>query len=123
MTRKTRAIVGAGALAVAGALVLSGCGGSSFDEPAESGDGGLTSSDRAPLTTKMRAVGRVGETTRRAVRPAMSDRLRRLGAAGPPPGRPCQSTLSTRPPVRATSSSNVSGKTVCGVPPAAQISG
>ncbi len=34
-----------------------------------------------------------------------------------------QSTLTTRPPVRATSSSNVSGKTVCGVPPAAQISG
>ena len=48
MTRKTRAIAGAGALAVAGALVLSGCGGSSFDEPADGGgDGELTSSDEA----------------------------------------------------------------------------
>ncbi len=36
---------------------------------------------------------------------------------------PAQSTLTTVPPVRRTSSSNVSGKTVCGVPPAAQISG
>ena len=33
-----------------------------------------------------------------------------------------QSTLTTLPPVSATSSSNVIGKTVCGVPPAAQIS-
>ena len=48
MTRKTRAIAGAGALAVAGALILSGCGGSSFDEPADGGgDGELTSSDEA----------------------------------------------------------------------------
>jgi multiple sugar transport system substrate-binding protein len=48
MTRKTRTIAGAGALAVAGALVLSGCGGSSFDEPADGGgDGELTSSDEA----------------------------------------------------------------------------
>jgi multiple sugar transport system substrate-binding protein len=48
MTRKTRAMAGAGALAVAGALVLSGCGGSSFDEPADGGgDGELTSSDEA----------------------------------------------------------------------------
>lgn len=49
MTRKTRAMAGAGALAVAGALVLSGCGGSSFDEPAGGGggDGELTSSDEA----------------------------------------------------------------------------
>ena len=48
MTRKTRTMAGAGALAVAGALVLSGCGGSSFDEPADGGgEGGLTSSDEA----------------------------------------------------------------------------
>ncbi len=47
MTRKTRAIAGTGALAVAGALILSGCGGSSFDEPADGGGGELTSSDEA----------------------------------------------------------------------------
>ena len=49
MTRQRRArSSGAGALAVAGALILSGCGGSSFDEPADGGgDGELTSSDDA----------------------------------------------------------------------------
>lgn len=34
-----------------------------------------------------------------------------------------QSTFMTVPPVRRTSSSKVIGNTVCGVPPAAQISG
>lgn len=68
MTRKTRAIVGAGALAVAGALVLSGCGGSSFDEPAESGDGGLTSSDDA-LTI---LIGSSGEAETVAVEEAVA---------------------------------------------------
>ena len=69
MTRKTRAIAGAGALAVAGALVLSGCGGSSFDEPAEGGgDGELTSSDDA-LTI---LIGSSGEAETAAVEDAVA---------------------------------------------------
>ncbi len=70
MTRKTRAIVGAGALAVAGALVLSGCGGSSFDEPAtpETASGGLTSSDDA-LTI---LIGSSGEAETVAVEEAVA---------------------------------------------------
>ena len=70
MTRKTRAIVGAGALAVAGALVLSGCGGSSFDEPAGDGggDGGLTSSDDA-LTV---LIGSSGEAETASVEEAVA---------------------------------------------------
>src|SRR5690606_37305454 len=49
MTRHTtRALVGAGALLVTGALTLTACGGSSFDEPAASGGSGdLTSSSDA----------------------------------------------------------------------------
>ncbi len=69
MTRKTRAMTGAGALAVAGALVLSGCGGSSFDEPADGGgDGGLTSSDEA-LTL---LIGSSGEAETAAVEEAVA---------------------------------------------------
>ena len=70
MTRKTRAIAGAGALAVAGALVLSGCGGSSFDEPAGDGggDGELTSSDEA-LTL---LIGSSGEAETAAVEDAVA---------------------------------------------------
>jgi multiple sugar transport system substrate-binding protein len=70
MTRKTRAIAGAGALAVAGALVLSGCGGSSFDEPASDGggDGELTSSDEA-LTL---LIGSSGEAETAAVEDAVA---------------------------------------------------
>ena len=51
MTRNTRALVGAGALALTGALVLSGCGGSAFDDTGDAGggdgEGDLTSSDDA----------------------------------------------------------------------------
>ncbi|SFS17822.1 multiple sugar transport system substrate-binding protein [Microbacterium sp. cf046] len=49
MTRKIRVLAGAGALTVTAALVLSGCGGSGFDDSGDagSGDGGLTSSDDA----------------------------------------------------------------------------
>lgn len=48
MTRKTRALVGAGALALTGALVLSGCGGSGFEEGGDgAADGELTSSEDA----------------------------------------------------------------------------
>ncbi|SIT70510.1 extracellular solute-binding protein [Microbacterium sp. RU33B] len=68
MTRKSRAIVGAGALAVVGALVLSGCGGSSFDEPTDAGDGGLTSSDDA-LTI---LIGSSGEAETTAVEEAVA---------------------------------------------------
>jgi multiple sugar transport system substrate-binding protein len=70
MTRKTRAIAGAGALAVAGALVLSGCGGSSFDEPAGGGggDGELTSSDEG-LTL---LIGSSGEAETAAVEDAVA---------------------------------------------------
>ena len=70
MTRKTRAMAGAGALAVAGALVLSGCGGSSFDEPADGGggEGGLTSSDEA-LTL---LIGSSGEAETAAVEEAVA---------------------------------------------------
>jgi multiple sugar transport system substrate-binding protein len=70
MTRKTRAIAGAGALAVAGALVLSGCGGSSFDEPAGDGggDGELTSSDEG-LTL---LIGSSGEAETAAVEDAVA---------------------------------------------------
>jgi hypothetical protein len=66
---------------------------------------------RAPAPTPRRAGRRPG----RPPRPS-------------PPGRCCgpteraQSTALTVPPVRRTSSSNVRGNTVCGVPPAAQIS-
>ncbi len=68
MTRTSRAIVGAGALAVVGALVLSGCGGSSFDEPTDAGDGGLTSSDDA-LTI---LIGSSGEAETTAVEEAVA---------------------------------------------------
>ena len=42
MTRHTmRAVLGAGALLVTGALALSGCGGSGFDEPDDTGASGI----------------------------------------------------------------------------------
>ncbi|WP_404433788.1 extracellular solute-binding protein [Microbacterium lacus] len=70
MTRKSRAIVGVGALAVAGALVLSGCGGSSFDEGSEGGgdSGELTSSEDA-LTI---LIGSSGEAETVAVEEAVA---------------------------------------------------
>ena len=70
MTRKTRAIAGAGALAVAGALVLSGCGGSSFDDSGDAGagDGGLTSSDDALNIL----IGSSGEAETAAVEDAVA---------------------------------------------------
>ena len=70
MTRKTRAIVGAGALAVAGALVLSGCGGSGFDDSGDSGSGrgGLTSSDDALNIL----IGSSGEAETAAVEEAVA---------------------------------------------------
>jgi len=69
MTRKTRALVGASTLAVVGALVLSGCGGSSFDEPAEGGGNGeLTSSDDS-LTI---LIGSSGEAETAAVEEAVA---------------------------------------------------
>lgn len=69
MTRKTRAIVGAGALAVVGTLVLSGCGGSGFDDSgADGASGALTSSDDA-LTV---LIGSSGEAETAAVEEAVA---------------------------------------------------
>jgi len=72
MTRHTlRAVLGAGALLVTGALVLSGCGGSGFDEPADTGPGDasdLTSSDD-PLTL---LIGSSGEAETTAVEDAVA---------------------------------------------------
>ena len=45
MTPPTSRALGTGAFLVAGALALTACGGSGFDEPAESAGSGLTSSD------------------------------------------------------------------------------
>ena len=53
MTRHTtRALVGAGALLVAGALALTGCGGSGFDEPAT--PAAATAASSRPPTTRSR---------------------------------------------------------------------
>jgi len=70
MTRHTmRAALGAGALLITGALALSGCGGSGFDEPADSGASGeLTSSDDA-LTLM---IGSSGEAETSAVEDAVA---------------------------------------------------
>ncbi|GAA1994003.1 sugar ABC transporter substrate-binding protein [Microbacterium pumilum] len=70
MTRHTmRAVLGAGALLIAGALTLSGCGGSGFDEPAGTGDASdLTSSDDA-LTV---LIGSSGEAETTAVEDAVA---------------------------------------------------
>jgi multiple sugar transport system substrate-binding protein len=75
MTRHTtRAITGAGALLVAGALTLTACGGSGFEEPSDdaSGTGGateLTSSDD-PLTV---LIGSSGDAETDAVTDAVAD--------------------------------------------------
>ena len=68
MTRKTRAVVGAGALAIAGTLILSGCGGSGFDDSGDSADGGLTSSDDALSIL----IGSSGEAETSAVEDAVA---------------------------------------------------
>ncbi|GAA3212574.1 sugar ABC transporter substrate-binding protein [Microbacterium terregens] len=69
MTRKTRVLAGAGALAVAGAMVLSGCGGSGFDDSGDSGgEGGLTSSDDALSIL----IGSSGEAETAAVEDAVA---------------------------------------------------
>jgi len=68
MTSKTRALAGAGALVVAGALVLSGCGGSGFDDSGDAGDGGLTSSDDALNLL----IGSSGEAETAAVEEAVA---------------------------------------------------
>ena len=68
MTRhNTRAILGAGAILAASALVLTGCGGSGFDEPSSSSDG-LTSS-KDPLTV---LIGSSGEAETAAVEKAVA---------------------------------------------------
>lgn len=68
MTRKTRAIAGAGALTVAGALILSGCGGSGFDDSSGDTQGGLTSSDDALDIL----IGSSGEAETKAVEDAVA---------------------------------------------------
>ena len=69
MTRKTRAIAGAGALAIAGTLLLSGCGGSGFDDSGSAGgDGELTSSDDALNIL----IGSSGEAETKAVEDAVA---------------------------------------------------
>lgn len=72
MKRHTaRALLAAGGLAVAGTLALTGCGGSGFDEPAESGAAGsgeLTSSDDA-LTVM---IGSSGDAETSAVKDAVA---------------------------------------------------
>jgi multiple sugar transport system substrate-binding protein len=72
MTRHTlRAALGTGALLISGALILSGCGGSGFDEPADTGSSGasdLTSSDD-PLTI---LIGSSGEAETTAVEDAVA---------------------------------------------------
>ncbi|MET0828169.1 MAG: extracellular solute-binding protein [Microbacterium sp.] len=69
MTRKTRAIVGAAVFAVAGALVLSGCGGSGFDDSGDAGgDGELTSSEDALNIL----IGSSGEAETTAVEEAVA---------------------------------------------------
>jgi multiple sugar transport system substrate-binding protein len=71
MTRHTtRAILGAGALLITGALALSGCGGSGFNEPADTGggDGGLTSSKDALNLL----IGSSGEAETSAVEDAVA---------------------------------------------------
>jgi len=68
MTKKTRAIVGAGALAIAGTLLLSGCGGSGFDDSGDTADGGLTSSDDALNIL----IGSSGEAETAAVEEAVA---------------------------------------------------
>ena len=68
MTRhNSRAILGAGAILAASALVLTGCGGSGFDEPGSSSDG-LTSS-KDPLTI---LIGSSGEAETAAVEDAVA---------------------------------------------------
>ncbi len=68
MTRHTiRNLVGAGALVLTGALALTGCGGSSFDDPSGA-DGELTSSDDA-LTI---LIGSSGEAETVAVEEAVA---------------------------------------------------
>ncbi|MGB3374905.1 MAG: extracellular solute-binding protein [Microbacterium sp.] len=54
--RKSRALIGAGAVAVASALVLTGCGGSGFDDPEGEPAEGLTSSEDG-LTILIAASG------------------------------------------------------------------
>jgi multiple sugar transport system substrate-binding protein len=68
MTRKTRAVVGAGALAIAGTLILSGCGGSGFDDSGDTADGGLTSSEDALNIL----IGSSGEAETSAVEDAVA---------------------------------------------------
>lgn len=70
MTRHTtRSLIGAGALLVAGALTLTACGGSSFDEPAASGSAGdFTSSDDALSIL----IGSSGDAETQAVEDAVA---------------------------------------------------
>jgi multiple sugar transport system substrate-binding protein len=72
MTRHTtRAILGAGALLITGALALSGCGGSGFNEPADTGSGSagdLTSSKDALNIL----IGSSGEAETAAVEDAVA---------------------------------------------------
>lgn len=68
MTRKTRAIAGVGALTVAGALILSGCGGSGFDDSSGDAQEGLTSSDDALDIL----IGSSGEAETKAVEDAVA---------------------------------------------------
>lgn len=68
MTRKIRAIAGAGALTVAGALILSGCGGSGFDDSSGGGQEGLTSSEDALSIL----IGSSGEAETQAVEEAVA---------------------------------------------------
>ena len=80
MTRhNSRAILGAGAILAASALVLTGCGGSGFDEPGSSSDG-LTSS-KDPLTI---LIGSSGEAETAAVEDAVGRHVdeRGTGRAG-----------------------------------------
>ncbi|WP_375383687.1 extracellular solute-binding protein [uncultured Microbacterium sp.] len=71
MTRHTtRALLAAGALLVTGALTLTACGGSSFDQPAESASGGgdLTSSSDALNIL----IGSSGDAETKAVQDAVA---------------------------------------------------
>ncbi|HEX5858387.1 MAG TPA: extracellular solute-binding protein [Microbacterium sp.] len=71
MTRNTRALVGTGALVLVGGLVLSGCGGSSFDDGGDAGggeEGGLTSSEDSLSIL----IGSSGEAETAAVEEAVA---------------------------------------------------
>ena len=71
MTRNTRALAGVGGLALVSALVLSGCGGSSFDDTGDAGggeEGGLTSSEDALSIL----IGSSGEAETAAVEEAVA---------------------------------------------------